>query len=274
MHPVLAGHLEAVVVLGTEFSEEAQRRGAPETLDNGTAFFYVYPGQDPLPDDPADLRVWLVTCRHVVKGIDKLPGEMFVRHNKVDQPDTSEFPLHGLSDPENTWTIHPKEDIAVMPVPFAALISQGLQCLPFLTGEAVTRDQFKVNNIGEGDDVYLIGFPEGKIDGHRDRPVVRQGILAQVQGWLHEEHDYFLVDGSSFGGNSGGPVVTRPRIDAPEDHILGHSLLLGMVQAHALSHGSSEGGENADLVTVIPVDAINDTIERALQRGQDHSRED
>lgn len=268
MHPVLAGHLDAVVVLGVEFSQEARRHGAPETQDSGTAFFYVHPGQEPPSNDPADLRSWLVTCQHVVKEIDKLPGEMFVRFNKVDQPDTSEFPLRGLSDPENTWTIHPREDIAVMPISFAVLIAQGLECLPFLTREAFTRDQIKANHVGEGDDVYLIGFPVGKIEGYRDRPVVRQGILAQVQGWLHEEHDHFLVDGSSFGGNSGGPVVTRPRTDLPEDDILSHSLLLGMVQGASLSHGINEGGENADLVHVIPVDAINDTIERALQRAQ------
>ena len=274
MHPVLAGHLDAVVVLGVEFSQEARRHGAPETQDSGTAFFYVYPDQESPSDNPADLWAWLVTCQHVVKNIDRLPGEMFVRFNKVDQPDTSEFPLRGLSDPENTWTIHPKEDIAVMPISLTALISRGLECSPFLTGEALARDRLTDNRVGEGDDVYLIGFPEGKIEGHRDRPVVRQGILAQVQGWLHEEHDHFLVDGSSFGGNSGGPVVTRPRSDLSEDHILSHSLLLGMVQASALSHGTSEGGENADLVHVIPVDAINDTIERALQQGQIYSADD
>lgn len=264
MHPVLAGHLEAVAVVGVELSRETQPFGEPKTHDLGTAFFYVYPDQDPPPDDPGDLRVWLVTCRHVVKEIDKLPGDMFVRHNKVDQPDTSVFRLRGPSDPENQWTIHPKEDVAVMPVPYGSLVDQGLKCLPFLASEAFTRDQLNATGIGEGDDVYLIGFPEGKIDGHRDRPVVRQGILAQIQGWLHEEHDHFLVDGSSFGGNSGGPVVTRPRNDVPEDDILSHSLLLGMVQAYALSHGSSEAGENADLVAVIPLDVINDTIERAL----------
>lgn len=272
MHPVLAGHLEAVAVLGVELSRPAHQPGAPETHDLGTAFFYVYPDQEPLPDDPADLRVWLVTCRHIVKEIDKLPGDMFVRHNKVDQPDTSEFRLRGLSDPDNRWTIHPREDVAVMPVPYAALVAQGLKCLPFLAGEALTRNQLNDAGLGEGDDVYLIGFPEGKIEGHRDRPVVRQGILAQIQGWLHEEHDRFLVDGSSFGGNSGGPVVTRPRTDLPEHDILSHSLLLGMVHAHALSHGSNENGENADLVAVIPLDIINDTINRAL--GQDRSDDD
>ena len=271
MHPVLAGHLDAVVVLGIAPPAEA---GTSAVTPVGTAFFYVYPHQEEMPDDPDDLPVWLITCQHVVSHIDNRPGTMVVRHNKETQPSASIFELPGIGGEDDMWTIHPREDVAVMPAPYGRLIAQGLRCEPFLAQEALDREKVQALNLGEGDDVYLIGFPEGRIEGNRDQdrpdhPVVRQGILAQIQGWLAEEHEQFLVDGSSFGGNSGGPVVTRPRIDVPEDHILSHSLLLGMVQAHALSHGSSEGGENADLVTVIPVDAINDTIERALQRGQD-----
>lgn len=273
MDQVLAGHLEAVVVLGVEPDQEAQRRGAPEARDVGTAFFYVYPELDDVPDDPDDLPVWLVTCRHVVKGMDEIRGEPFVRHNKETQPDTVAFALPGLRDEDSPWMLHPREDVAVMRAPYGDLIRGGLQCLPFVTQEALERERIRELEIGEGDDVYLIGFPEGRLEGYRDHPVVRQGIVAQIQGWLAEEHEQFLVDGSSFGGNSGGPVVTRPRVDAPEDDILSHSLLLGMVRAHALSHGSSEGGENADLVAVIPVDAINDTIERALHR-EDANGED
>ena len=71
----------------------------------------------------------------------------------------------------------------------------------------------------------------------KDHPIVRYGMLAQIQGWLREEHDTFLVDGSGFPENSGGPVVTKPQFGAVEgtQNVPG-AWLVGMVSERRLSH--------------------------------------
>ena len=69
-----------------------------------------------------------------------------------------------------------------------------------------------------------------------------------------------LVDGSGFPGNSGGPViVTTPQVDA----------LIGMVSNRTLSPLIAGLNETADLIEIIPMEAINETIEFAMELESD-----
>ena len=122
----------------------------------------------------------------------------------------------------------------------------------------------------EGDEVFILGFPVGWRAGSQDYPIVRHGMVAQIKGLVNGDHDTFLVDGSGFGGNSGGPVLTKaqiasitgtPRIDRVS--------LVGMVAASTNITRDSDSGpqvqENADLIVVEPINRINETVELALK---------
>ena len=142
--------------------------------------------------------------------------------------------------------------------------------------------------VSEGDEVFFAGFPIGWREGKRDYPVVRQGVLAQVQGWLRGEHETFMVDGSGFGGNSGGPVILKPQAFAIDGTgLVAEPYLIGMVSARVPApirmdddvppelevfyRTTIELGltESADLVDVIPVDVIDETIRMAMEAEGD-----
>ena len=120
----------------------------------------------------------------------------------------------------------------------------------------------------------MLGFPTGRRAGSQDYPITRQGVLAQIQGWFRADHDSFLLDGSGFPGNSGGPVVTKPQIlSVNGSSPVTSSLLIGMVSERKLSsvvgNGAAMVQETADLVVVTPMDAINEAIEvRVIKENQ------
>ena len=92
----------------------------------------------------------------------------------------------------------------------------------------------------EGTPVSMIGFPAGMIEGgKKNYPVVRGGTIAQIQGYLDRdpEHRNFLIDGSVFGGNSGGPIVVRKGVMNCENQALSHTVLT--VLSHKLQASAS-----------------------------------
>jgi len=88
------------------------------------------------------------------------------------------------------------------------------------------------NEIYAGQEITFVGFPSGigTQNGFfgtslgRDlkaNPLFRKGIIS----WTSDKADIFLVDGFSYGGNSGGPVFSIPNSESA-------GKLLGMVFGH------------------------------------------
>lgn len=167
------------------------------------------------------------------------------------------IPLQGQRNTPK-WYLHPTRDIAVKQASWQDLEEKSVQWETFAAGRnAVTRRDAADQGLSEGETVYILGFPIGWREGTQDYPIVRHGILAQTRGWVKGDHETFLVDGSGFPGNSGGPViVTTPQVNS----------LIGMVTKRKLSP-VLEGilNETADLIEVIPMEAINETIQFAMQ---------
>jgi len=142
-------------------------------------------------------------------------------------------------------------------------VFEGIQWKTFANGQNTLNREAAIDiGLSEGDEVFIIGFPIGWRDGRRDYPIVRHAVLAQIQGWLHNEHKTFLVDGSVFKGNSGGPVITKAQSLAVEGTSSNsRALLVGMVKAYR----PYITNENADLGVITPMDAIDETIQIAIQ---------
>lgn len=249
--------LHAVVGLGIAGSSDTDNSLAFTTV--GTGFLYAHPEQG--SDGTNQYGGWLVTCKHVVEDIRGLHESVMVRTNKEDSGGMEIFRTH------LEWTFHRSADVAVCRVDPTVLEKHNVQYMALAHG--YTREGAMAASLLEGDGVFIIGFPHGWKEGRHDYPVVRHGVLAQIRGWYNQEHQTFLVDGSGFGGNSGGPVVTKPEMSAVSgfaNAYITESKLIGMVSQVTRELAS---GQHSDLVVVVPVDSIEETIELAKAEGTD-----
>lgn len=140
------------------------------------------------------------------------------------------------------------------------------------------REEMQKYQLEESQQVVLMGFPYGWAEVSQDDPVVRLGAIAQIQGWFREEMDYFLVDGHGFPGMSGGPVVSIPDClhilgEYGDDMSLNRNVIVGMISERTFSQiegaETSDGysphiEESGDLVRVVPMDTIFETIQMAI----------
>ena len=249
-----------------------------------TGFYYAYPGQIETASEGQKYRLWLVTCAHVIEGARGLGHEaMQVRMNKLTGEGIEPFWVSLCGSEGVGWSFHPSEDVAVIPAAPEHLKSKGVGLKYFMSEQsAISRNGAVRVGLSEGDEVFILGFPVGWRRGRQDYPVVRHGVLAQIQGWLAGEHETFLVDGSGFAGNSGGPVVTKPHVATIKGSgFNGGSQLIGMVSKRKnyrvelklpddLKHWADSIKdlglmESADLIEVVPVDAIDETIRMAME---------
>ena len=245
----------------------------------GTGFIYSYTPlefakgkSDPDPKTGAVYywaQLWIVTCQHCVQ-------DTPVVAIRIDTTDgTRVYTIRA-----SKWWMHPDADVAVTPfgldsdaehVPDEAAAEAFQPLVITSAGKegTATRTQIKKMGFWESTPVSMIGFPAGMIEGGRKNyPVVRAGTIAQMQGYLESdpEHRTFLIDGSVFVGNSGGPIVVRKGTMNSENRALSHTVLIGMVsqaiQVETIRDDESPSGvmENADLVNAVTVDSVNETI--------------
>ena len=63
--------------------------------------------------------------------------------------------------------------------------------------------------VSEGDGVFVLGYPLGAMSRGRQRAIARAGIIARNCDAYESVPNDLLIDAHIFGGNSGGPVITR-----------------------------------------------------------------
>ncbi len=265
---LLPHYLDTVAALGT-------RQDDGDVTYFATGFLVGWPNEP--TNDGRNQRQWLflVTNRHVADRAD----DLVVRLNRSDPLDSYILPLpkHGtqLALP---WTVHPdqKSDIAVCLLNVPGLQAQGSQ-LANIHGvrHVLTQDEARDIGIGEGDGVFVLGFPLGIVGEDRNQAIVRQGVIARMQGWLNGNEDTFLIDASIYPGNSGGPVFTKPESAAiVGTKSIDRCALIGMVSSYlpyreeAVSRQTGVTRmlfeENSGLGVVVPINLIAETIEAAL----------
>ena len=271
-------YLEAVVALGLRSDLEGKEVKGEPMRAAATGFLYAYPESE--GHAHGGFRLWLVTCKHVVERVREATNgdEILVRLNSSEHRGMQTFRISLRQGEGADWTLHPNADVAVIPTSWPDLESKGVQWETFAAGRnALRRTEALEAGLSEGDEVFILGFPVGWQPGRQDYPTVRHGMLAQIRGWLRGEHDTFLVDGSGFPGNSGGPVVTKPQVGSVEGtRTVPGSWLVGMVSERKLSDSpiivgaSAEAAglirvkETADLIEVVPMDLIDETVAMAM----------
>lgn len=137
----------------------------------------------------------VLTARHVIldKNLNLTPGLIFWSNTKDRHEFQRSFEYNRVEWKNIRWVPHNTADMAAIIVG----IDKTLEDVSF-----VSLDDFlDVNDLKKGQNVYYIGFPRGLGADSGSDPVLRRGIIS-----LKNSSDYFYIDATAAGGNSGGPV--------------------------------------------------------------------
>jgi hypothetical protein len=145
-------------------------------------------------------RRFLATGHHV---FEQMSGDACVLVSRKARDDGAfqrqEIRIAVRKDGQPLWIKHPVHDLAILPLPDQVQVnSLPLDCL-------ATEDQ--ISNAHVGDAVRLAVFPERSEANGAGFPVLRGGSIAGYPLVPVASHPAFLVDTTSWKGDSGGPVM-------------------------------------------------------------------
>ncbi len=211
------------------------------------------------------LNAYLVSNCHVLSG----RKEIFLRLNPQGKEDAIEVPLK-----LDAMSLHPKVDVGVVPIDFELLLKHKLNASCFENDRhAINVAGMAKMGVGEGDFVYVLGFPMSLVGpgDRRNAVLVRNGTIARLRDTLDLNSPSFLVDAFVFPGNSGGPVILKPEVFAIEGtQKVDTAVLIGIVASNVFFQDTAISAQtkrpriifedNAGLGVVYPVDCIDECI--------------
>ena len=141
-------------------------------------------------------------------------------------------------------------------------------------GLAANKEQLQELGAAAGDRVAVLGFPMNLAGLQRKYVIARFGAVARLSDLISGAASTFLIDCFVFPGNSGGPVVLLPDLNAIQDtKAITRAAVIGVLDSYvpyrdeAVSLQTHEPRvifeENSGLAQVIPMDAVDATIEEA-----------
>ncbi len=234
-------------------------------------------------------KVFLVTNKHVIHADpQRRKGALFLTlYLNVWEEEArisgASFRTPLVEDGQRLWREHPDPNVDVFAVDVTDLVNSN----PRIENKGADYSLFgfpdvlKRENITEGDEVFIIGYPLGLFHSRVNSPLVRQGIIAtkigeRIQIWMrlpsgeskHMEIPGFLVDAAIVPGSSGSPVVLKPIIGRKVGEKISMEMappyLLGIVSASETATLRVEDRMYpafAGLGIVFDVSAIKETIE-------------
>ncbi|MGA8149732.1 MAG: hypothetical protein WB952_02050 [Terriglobales bacterium] len=179
-----------------------------EPVYGGTGYFV---GVDGAYGSPS--WIYLVTARHVAEKIDGL--DFVVRVNRKDGPPAI---INGVG---TKWWYHPTEpdmvDSAVVPWGLPDGVGPTLDVATLPLAMFATDKVLAQQNIGIGDQVFVVGLFTRVQKTSRSIPICRIGNIAMVPGepiyFGNKLIEAYLIESRSIGGLSGSPVFVRNTVN-------------------------------------------------------------
>ncbi|HEX4182593.1 MAG TPA: serine protease [Caulobacteraceae bacterium] len=166
----------------------------------GTGFLI----NDPEPDGRP--RTVLVTANHV---FERMPGpEAHIGYRIQDKDGGWRYdpqPIIIRDGSTELWRHDPAHDVAVIEVAAPAAFAKAAIPLSWLAG----GDAFAQYGVGPGDEMMVLGYPQGLSANPAGFPILRSGRVASPIEPAAASAT-FLLDFRVFPGNSGGPVFLAP----------------------------------------------------------------
>ena len=224
-------------------------------------------------DNPSLSTHYIITNKHVIEDQSQIYvrfnslGDTLVKDYQIDLYDNAGVPLYSAH-------LHIETDVIAIQIRPQTLIHDKSIWGSFdLADHALTLEQMKTTGVTEGNLVYALGFPMGKVDIIK-APVCRLGCISRAMDAFIKQKEYptFLVDAQVFPGNSGGPIVSRPEQLSIEGTPSNSSAnLIGILSEYIPYQEtlySRQTGrarmiqeENSGLTVVHPVDRIIEVVE-------------
>ncbi len=147
----------------------------------------------------------LVTANHVLVGIASDEAILHLRQtNEFGIFTNFSYTVRIRENGKPLWISHPEADVAAMVIPLPTEIIASHRWIPanLLAGD----ERFKTDDIRPGDELMCLGYPLGLESGIGGFPILRSGRVASYPVWPSSQAKTFLLDMTTYGGNSGGPV--------------------------------------------------------------------
>lgn len=172
-----------------------------QTLPDGSRIM----GTGFLVDDPAPdgrPRTVLVTANHVFSRMTGPTAHIGYREQTKDgEWRYDPQPIVIRSGKRELWTHNAAHDVAVITVKAPPAFAKAAIPLSWLA----TADTFTKYDIGPGDEMMVLGYPQGLSADSAGFPILRSGRVASLIA-APQVSPTFLLDFRVFPGNSGGPV--------------------------------------------------------------------
>ncbi|MGI8841622.1 MAG: trypsin-like serine peptidase [Caulobacteraceae bacterium] len=176
----------------------------------GTGFLLSDPTSNGTP------RVVLVTANHV---FERMPGDEASVGFRVEERDGSwRYAPRKIAIRKagrELWTHHASRDVACIAITAPPAFARAAIPLSWLADD----DAFDKYQLGPGDEMMALGFPQGLAANPAGFPILRSGRVASYPLGPSSAFPTFLLDFHVFPGNSGGPVYLEDglhrRADAP-----------------------------------------------------------
>ena len=224
----------------------------------GTAFL-VFQDEEVFPR-PA----FFVTAKHVINGIksNSIDETVYMRVNDRNGRAAK------TSSPVSDWfgAQDPTINAACLYWPKSRDADLKLNMIPLSI--SANKDVIKQNNIGIGDETFVIGLFSAHIGTEINEPIARIGNIASfprepITSQIGDVNGY-LIESRSAGGLSGSPVYvhlqTKVREDGTSQICFPYFLLLGIMHGHFDVHlqTNTNGIQmiNSGIGIVIPIDEI------------------
>ena len=123
---------------------------------------------------------------------------------------------------------HPRYDLVAIRIT-RNLKENSVECCFVDTNLFATRQVLLKENVTLGDELFLLGYPDGIFEEKNTSPILRQGIIStdptedysvnqslQAKFGLPPAIPGFLIDANVFPGSSGSMVILRPQLFTQE----------------------------------------------------------
>jgi hypothetical protein len=223
----MAVDLPLAMIAATVELEQPQPGGSIRILGTGILV------NAPRPDGSA--RTVLVTAGHV---FGNMQGPVAYVDYRLPTPDGgwkfSPEPLAIRSGAAIEWTQSPNEDVAVIAVQAPPEFARAAIPLAWLADDSSFQPS---GGIEPGDEMFVLGFPEGLSANPEGFPILRAAHVASYPLITTPSYPRFMLDMRVFDGTSGGPVFLASALQRrPGGALPGTPYVTGIVAAAATKY--------------------------------------